>query len=281
VTARVRASRALIRALEAHGRRSPGWDATLRVARRATWGLRRYVLRKRMLKHLVGGGALIALVGGDGAGKSSAVEGLASWLAGVLETHRVHMGKPPRSFTTLAVKGALVVGRKAGLFGNTRLPAWATPHDDVPGFPGHAWLVWHALTARDRRREYARARRLASNGAIVVCDRFPLSEIRFMDGARTTHMPGFPGIGRLASWLIERERRCYAQILRPDILVVLRLEPEIAVRRRTDEDSEFVRIRSTEVWDADWRDSGAYVVDASQQQADVLEKIKMLVWSRL
>jgi thymidylate kinase len=277
VADRVRASRGLIRALEAHGRRSPAWDAMLRVTRRAMWGLRRYLLRRRTRKRLAGGGTLIALVGGDGAGKSSAAQGLSSWLAEVLETHGVHMGKPPRSVTTLVVKGVMVVGRKAGLFGNTRLPAWATSER----FPGYAWLVWHLLTARDRRREYARARRLAANGAIVVCDRFPLSEIRFMDGARTSRTQGFTGGARLARWLIERERRCYAQILRPDLLIVLRLAPDIAVRRRTDEDAEFVRLRSSEVWDADWRNSGGYILDASQPQAAVLAQVKAIVWSRL
>jgi thymidylate kinase len=282
VTARVLAARALIRALEAHGRRSPARDAALRVTRRATWGMRRYVFGRRTRKRLASGGTLIALVGGDGAGKSSAAHGLSSWLAEVLETHTVHMGKPPRSVTTLVVKGLMVVGRKAGLFASTRLPAWATSDDALTArFPGYAWLVWHALTARDRRREYARARRLAANGAIVVCDRFPLSEIRFMDGARTSRVPGLTGGARLARWLIERERRCYAQILRPEVLVVLRLAPEIAVRRRTDEDAEFVRLRSGEVWDADWRDSGGYILDASQPQADVLEQIKAYVWSRL
>jgi thymidylate kinase len=278
---RIRAGRRLIRALEAHGRRSPRRDTALRVTRRAAWGFRRYVLRQRTRKHLVGGGALIALVGGDGAGKSSAVAGLSSWLAAVFETHSVHMGKPPRSRTTLAIKGALIIGRHFGPFRNTRLPAWASSEDQVTAFPGHAWLMWHVLTARDRRREYARARRLASNGAIVVCDRFPLTQIRFMDGARTTHRPPSERHGRVGRWLVEYERRCYAEILRPEVLIVLRLEPQLAVRRRTDEDPEFVRIRSTEVWDADWENTGAYVIDASQPQPVVLEEIKALVWSRL
>jgi hypothetical protein len=62
---------------------------------------------------------------------------------------------------------------------------------------------------------------------------------------------------------------------------VLRLAPDIAVRRRTDEDAEFVRLRSSEVWDADWRNSGGYILDASQPQAAVLAQVKAIVWSRL
>ncbi len=39
---------------------------------------------------------------------------------------------------------------------------------DSLGFRAVARLVWEVMTARDRYRDYVRARRLASNGAIVI-----------------------------------------------------------------------------------------------------------------
>ena len=204
--ATVRASLALTHALQrlcaAGAARA---RSTLRLVRRVTWGGKRYLLRKPTRKRLVAGGAVVALVGGDGAGKSTAVEGVSSWLSRAFVVERVHLGRPPQSLTTLTVKGALVTGHEVGLFPELAEPT--TPPDDLTRPPSTAWLTWHTLTARDRYRLYARARRVAANGGMVVCDRFPLTELRSMDGARTTWAEGMPGLSRLVSRLVRLEAR--------------------------------------------------------------------------
>jgi predicted GTPase len=48
-------------------------------------------------KQLATGGAVIALVGADGAGKSTAVAALYKWLSKSFAVHQVHLGKPPQS----------------------------------------------------------------------------------------------------------------------------------------------------------------------------------------
>ena len=106
---RVRASLALTHALQACARRGAAHDQALRLVRRVTWGGKRYLLRKPTRKRLVAGGAVVALVGGDGAGKSTAVDGVSSWLSRAFVVERVHLGRPPKSLTTLTVKGALVM----------------------------------------------------------------------------------------------------------------------------------------------------------------------------
>jgi thymidylate kinase len=275
--ARAAAARHLTRALAAHLRRPAPLDTPLRVWRRILWGTRRHVLRRRTRKKLAGGGAIIAVVGGDGAGKSTVVEGLSSWLAQDFAVRRIHLGKPPKSTATLTLKGGIAVGRLLGMFGNTRRPPWASPGE----FLGYAWLLWHLLTARDRRREYARAQRFASNGGIVVSDRYPLPQLRYMDGRRTTAVDALPEAGPLARMLAGYERRCYAHIREPDVLLVLRVDPEVAVARRTDEDPDFVRPRSQEVWQSDWTQSRAHVVDASRPMPEVLAAATAIVWSQL
>lgn len=279
--ARAGAAAGLIRALSAQLCRPARLDTVLRLWRRVLWGTRRYVLRRRTHKRLSSGGAIIAIVGGDGAGKSSIVAALSSWLDQAFDVRRIHLGKPPKSAGTLALKGGMAVARKFGMFGNTRRPAWAQQGEAARPFPGYAWLLWHLLTARDRRRTYARARRFATRGGIVVSDRYPLPQLRFMDGRRTASVDALPDVGRLAHSLAAYERRCYEQIREPEVLVVLRLDPETAVVRRTDEDPEFVRPRSTEVWQADWTTSRAHVVDAGRPKHDVLAAVKAIVWSQL
>jgi hypothetical protein len=279
---RLSAGRRLLRVLRPHARRPQAWDATLRALRRVTWGSRRYVLRRPVRKCLSRAGATVAIVGGDGAGKSTAVEGTAAWLGSVFVAHRTHLGKPRPSLLTLGVKGPMYVARRLGLLPGTAAtsvdPRTATPAD----FPGNAWALWHLLTARDRLREYRTARRVADNGGIVVSDRWPLPQIRLMDGPRTTWIEDFSDTGdRVSGRLARAERRMYADIAPPDVLIVLRLDPEIAVARRHDEDSAYVRARNTEVYEANWLGSDAVIVDASQPPETVLAEIRQAVWSRL
>lgn len=271
----------VLRALRPHARRPAMVDMSLRAVRRFTWGSRRYILRLPTKKRLARAGASVAIVGGDGAGKSTAVEGVQGWLSGPLLVHRTHLGKPRPSLLTLAVKGPMYLARSAGLLPSAYAsvdPRSATPED----FPGNAWAVWHLMTARDRLREYRRARRVADSGGIVVSDRWPLRQISLMDGPRTgwvlAHGDRF---GRVTRMIARAERRIYAQIAPPDVLVVLRLDPEIAVARRSDEESTYVRARNTEVRDIDWDGTHAVVVDATLPQETVLDLVRRTVWERI
>jgi hypothetical protein len=278
---RMRLGRRVIRCLRPHARRPWPQDLALRTSRRLSWGLRHYVFRIATKKQLARAGAMVAIVGGDGSGKSTAVERTAAWLSGPFEVHRTHLGKPRPSLLTLAVKGPMYVARHAGLLpgtGATIDPRTATFED----FPGRAWVVWQVLTARDRLRAYRKARRVADSGGIVVSDRWPLEQIRLMDGARTTWLLSHAErLGWLTRRLCRAEAAMYAQMAPPDVLVVLRLDPEIAVARRADEEPAFVRRRNAEVHGIDWSGTDADVLDATLPPDELLARIKTAVWERL
>jgi thymidylate kinase len=142
-------------------------------------------------------------------------------------------------------------------------------------------LAWEVLTARDRYRAYRRARRAASNGALVICDRFPLAEIRHMDGAVSAAMAEPSHRGRLVAYLADREKRFYAGIAYPDLLIVLRVDPDVAVMRRREAPEAILRLRSGEVWDFDWSRTPAVVIDATRPKEQVLSEVRSVVWSRL
>jgi thymidylate kinase len=112
------------------------------------------------------------------------------------------------------------------------------------------------VTASDRRRQHRRARSLAGLGYLVVCDRFPLEQVTLMDGSRTRWVPS-EGLSPLARRLVEAEQRCYAGISDPDLLLILRVDPDTAVARKQGVDpADFVRPRSAEVFAADWTPRG-------------------------
>src|SRR5207253_9384300 len=94
------------------------------------------------------------------------------------------------------------------------------------------------------------------------------------------------GVGPLARTRVGRgwaaqEAGHYRHILAPDVLILLRVDPETAVRRKTDEPAQYVRARCQLVWDTDWTGSRVHIVDASRPLEDVLAAIKAILWELL
>lgn len=245
---------------------------------------RRHVLHRPSPRgRLDGGGALIAVVGGDGAGKSTAVEELHRWLSKDFATTSVHLGKPPSSLTS-AVVGRVWRRSVRGLMRGPSVSGASLAASDGSSMSprASARLIRQVTVARDRYLVYRRARRFASGGGIVVSDRFPVPEIKLMDGPLAGRMLDTPGSSPLVRYLARLERDYYARILDPDILVVLSVDPDIAVeRKRGIDDEEVVRSRCEEIRHLDWDRLPAIVVDAGRPRADVLAEIKSAVWSRL
>jgi thymidylate kinase len=267
--------------LKAHARRSQIADATLKVERRILKLIRVHILRQSSRKHLAGGGKIIALVGGDGAGKSTSVNELNAWLCKKFVTKTVHLGKPPRSMVTLAVIVALRLRR---LFNGwrKRYSTVSSPAESKPSaFPGYLQLFRWVCAAQDRHRLYVKARRFATNGGVVICDRYPIPQVQSMDGPKIGPALNTVPINRLVKFLLKAETRYYQQIMPPDLLLVLKLDPEIAVRRKVDEDEAHVRGRSRELWNANWSGTRANVIDASQPIEDVIARLQTLIWAEL
>ena len=285
---RIRTASRLQRALSGCSRRAPELDTWVRMWRRGRTVVRRKVLRRGPVQNtMAAGGALVAIVGGDGAGKTTVVDGLVRWVRSEnIETHAVHLGKPPRSPLTMAVKGAMKV---AAALNRAPTPSGRALRSALSGtaparvtMRHRARVAWEVLTARDRYRAYRRARRRATNGAIVISDRYPLPEVSSMDGAVMRRASDLARWGRWGRAMARLERRYYDRIAAPDVLVVLTVEPDTAVaRKRGIEPEATVRPRSEEIRGIDWTGRAAAVIDTSAPKDEVLTRAKLAVWSRL
>lgn len=273
---RMLVARRLLRRLDSLGRRGRAADLGMRVWRRALRRARSKSGWQTPGKRPDVGGSIIAVTGSDGSGKSTNVAMLTEHLSKDLAVTRIHMGKPPWSRVSRMVRRPMIKARRVGLFESTRLPPWT----EFESFPGYAYLVWHTLIARDRYLQYRRARRAAGRGEIVVSDRWPLGEIRLMDGPRLQSIPGSDA-RPVAAALCARERRYYEAILPPDLIVVLRVSPEVATRRRTEDPPEFVHRRASEIVVADWSGAPAVVIDADRDLEAVLTEVRSTVWTQL
>jgi thymidylate kinase len=173
------------------------------------------------------------------------------------------------------------MGRSLGLYPFVKEGSEPSLDTTSPLFPGYPWLIREVCTARDRYLEYKRARGFASNGGLVICDRFPLLQIKIMDGYQVERVTDGLSRNSFIRFLATLEHRYYQQIILPDLLIVLRVDPEICVQRKTDEMPDSVRSRSQEIWNLDWYETPAYIVDASRPKSQVFSDVLNLAWSHL
>lgn len=265
---RARTRREIHRRLRAHTRR-PSFAALVvaAVEKALPRPMARAFSDNRMA--LVGGGSVLALIGGDGAGKSTCGRELGRWLGEDFPTLCAHLGRPPRSLTTLVIGGALKLERRLYQLGRRPVPVGSQIE-----------LLRHICTARDRYRLYEKVRRFAAAGGLAVCERYPVPQNRFLVGPCIPSLIG-PAPSRRALLLRDIELSYYKRILPPDALFVLRLDPELAVIRKPDEPADYVRTRGRVIWETDWSTTGAHVVDASRPLSQVLQDLKTRVWSVL
>ena len=278
---RIKTGEELRRKLSANARRSWALDILLKIWRRLEGGIQRHVFRSSTKKRLASGGLMIAIVGGDGSGKTTAINGLFEWLSKEFEIKKLHMGKPTWSLTTILIRGILRVGRSLGFYPFVREDSQSTINTLSPSFPGYPWLIREVCTARDRYRVYKLGRRFATNGGLVLCDRFPISVIKIMDGPQVERVTRDIKTNKLIKLLARLEEKYYKQILLPDLLITLRVDPEISVQRKTDETADSVRSRAGEIWNVDWSKTPAHLVDASKTKTEVLTDLMSLIWSNL
>lgn len=269
----------LQRRLEACARQPRSTDGLLKVYRRITRIAREQLLQQKARKRFTNGGMLIAVVGGDGAGKTTSLNALTAWLSKKFDTKRFHLGKPPRSVFTLSLIVMLRIRRLL-----TDAPAH--PERFVGGdqdglSPGYLQLLRWVSAGRDRWRLYLKARRFASNGGISLCDRYPVQQLRLMESPNIARTVPPHRRNALVKRLLKLEASYYREIMQPDLLLVLRLDPEIAVLRKTNETEHHVRTRSGELWEQNWEGTNAYVINAAQPAVEVLAEAQSIIWSKL
>ena len=273
--------------LAGHGRLSPLTDLYLKHSRRVSIVARRLIAGRSARKRLASGGAMIALVGGDGAGKSTAVKDLHSWLSRNFSTMTLHLGRPFQPTMVLTLWHGLRIGRRLPTFADAHPRVRANPASGFGGppkpfrFRDYLGLFRCLLIARARYRAYVKGRRFATNGGLVICDRYPLSQVTLMDWSKSSQMLEAYTTNGFVRLLARAEQGYYQRILPPELLMVLRVHPATAVERKPEEDPASVRRRSQEIWDLDWSLTPARVIDASRPREEVLSELKGVIWSAL
>lgn len=260
------------------------------IAYSGTAWMRRKAFRRRapdLRMKPATGGRTIALIGADGSGKSTIAAELTDWLGWKLQVRAYYMGsKEPSiasrwSYTAFRAcrRGSRGVARRLG-------PSFAAP---LSASRDILLALHHLSIARDRRRRHRMAGRDVRSGRIVVFDRYPLEAVgndrqhRLLDGPQiASALEG--SMGRLTRALARIEERGYRAFGLPDHLVVLNVDPVIAVDRKPDHLPELLAAKSQAVIElarfAELRHPEVDVinVDASRPLEEVLTEVRSKVW---
>ena len=173
----------------------------------------------------------MAFVGADATGKSTLIADVRSWLGGVFETERFHLGKPTSSWSTLAINLLLPLARM--IFPQLRGNGVAKPTSGSSPKSASILQAIRAVTvAWDRHRLARKVHRVAATGVVAICDRYPSTCPGAMDSPRLQSVSvGTGWKGRVIAILARWERRIYACNPPPDVVVKLSVDLDVARQR--------------------------------------------------
>jgi len=261
-------------------------EARLRTAIRAAhWvvgGLNKHFLYlpRPWSRRAPGGGIIVAIVGVDGSGKSTAVTTISAWLGSEIDTIPMYFGTGDGRPSLLLRPFKMMLPLIARVL-KTR-PKGAS-HSKISSrgpslFYSVLLTVWALVVAREKRNKLVTARRGANRGLVILTDRYPQNETpSFNDGPLLNRVPHAP------QWLRRLEASAYslAQRLPPDLVIKLQVTPETAQSREPSMDPSIVRERIEALRHLTFTAKHVVTIDAEQPLPDVIRRIKSETWNLL
>lgn len=238
------------------------------------------------------GGAVIAFVGPEATGKSTLLEDTERWLGAHFTVRRVHAGKPPSTLLT-ALPNLLLPALRSLFPGqrSTRVTAGlaAAVEEQAPASAGNSFPllfgIRSVLLALDRRALLVRAHASASNGAIVLSDRYPSVERGAVDGAQLGHDHGSPAERSVRRRLAALEARLYRDIPPPDLVVYLTAPLEVALERNRErgksEPESYLLTRHTRSSRLEFDRTTVHRLETNRPLDEVTAQLRRLVWRAL
>jgi thymidylate kinase len=242
-------------------------------------------LTRRRDLSLQSGGAIIALVGAKGTGKSTVAAQLAGRLGRYLHVRRIHVGKPPPTILSLLPRLCTPVLRR--LLPHERLAEYQSParREQRRYSLLHVVRMW--LLAYDRRRVLFRAMKAVTSGSLVLCDRYPSQTAGAIDSSCFDDAAVAACRSPLTRWLMMRERALYRDLPCPAVVLRLAAPLEIAIERDATRrkpggpDPEAVRRRWSLENLAEFPESRVVCIDTTKPLDETARRAVQAIWEAL
>jgi thymidylate kinase len=227
-----------------------------------------------------GGGAVVAIIGVDGSGKSTVVAAIRAWLGSEIDTIPIYFGTGDGRPSLLLRPFKMMVPLITRLL---RTRPKGSSHGKIsnhgPGFLYRMLLtIWSIVVAREKRNKLLAARRGASRGLVVLADRYPQNEIvGFNDGPLLSRLRGVP------QWLRRLESSAYALAHRlpPDLVIKLHVTPETAATREPNMDPSVTRERIEAIQHLNFAARRVVSINAERPLTEVIRTTKSEIWRLL
>ena len=260
------------------------WDGLTKFV---TMGIRR-VIRSQRGMFPQSGGAVIAIVGPEATGKSTLLAEVRTWLGEHFAVQQIHAGKPKSTLFTFIPN--LVVPALRLFLPTYRPSRIETKHaseekpDSQKVYPIIS-AVRSVLLAYDRRALLARAFARASNGSIVLCDRYPSLSPGSPDGPQLSQFPILKDKYPIQYRLGSMEKKIYEEIPSPDLVVLLTVPVEVAIirnrNRGKEEPEDFVRLRHAQSSNLEFKKTQVFRINTDQPLDKTILDVKKAIWKAL
>jgi thymidylate kinase len=257
------------------------------------WVRRRFLRSSPITKMtLPAGGLTIALIGADGAGKSTLCKEMAQWLSWKLDTRIFYLGsKQPSTRSKLLHFLYRMIRRGhrtiSGVLGGKNFVSRL-----FEGFQDVFLHLHYVSLGQDRYQRYLAGMKKAMAGSVVIFDRYPLESINpqigagGMDSSKISVTAGGSG-GAVARILARTEKALYAKIHLPDYLAILNVSPAVSLKRKPDHKPDVVEAKSqligrlTALAESDAKGLRTIHLDADLPFEEVFLQLKRKVWEIL
>jgi thymidylate kinase len=242
-------------------------------------------IRKKMgllvyKKKLAHSGVLVAFVGIDGSGKSSAIERLSSNLSKQLTVSSISLGSGVSGASWYRKIVFKLFGTKAKFKGhiNARSGRQKSLKSDVPWY----YALWMIICLLDKKKELHRGLTCKARGGFVISDRWLQDEIQgFVDSPRVIFDENSNVINKYLATL-EEEVFLLTRQNAPDFIVRFDTTPENSVLRKpNDLNLEQARDAALKIREIKWNNSPLISIDTNKSIEDVDRQLNNIVASIL